>query len=243
MDTLTSQGVEAFRNGDIDQARSLFQRAIDANPRNADALLWLSQLTEDDAERADYFKQILDISPKNVTAQRGLAYLKQRSEMAAAIARGKKPQAVVRRRATRGQLSLGQRIVGFAIRNPRVVLALLLVVAAFVAVTVLINNNNARLAAQATLPRPTSIPLENLIAFVSDRRGSPELYIGQASGASEPRRLTTDEQTEVDPLWSPDGNLIALRSPPRRIAPTCTSTTPIARRTHRSQPASRSINR
>ena len=47
------------------------------------------------------------------------------------------------------------------------------------------------------------------IAFVSDRSGSPQIYIMDAEGANV-RRLTTEGGEAVSPSWSPDGDKIAF---------------------------------
>src|SRR3972149_6896897 len=109
MDTLTTQGIEAFRNGETEQARALFQQALSANPRNVDALLWLSQLAENDKERADYLPRVLHIDPNNATARRGLETIEgkpvsvPRRRAPAAKTPARKP------RPRRASLSLGRR--------------------------------------------------------------------------------------------------------------------------------------
>ena len=47
------------------------------------------------------------------------------------------------------------------------------------------------------------------IAFVSERGGSKDLYIGP-TGGGEPRRLTNYPGSEAHPTWSPDGKWIAF---------------------------------
>jgi TolB protein len=47
------------------------------------------------------------------------------------------------------------------------------------------------------------------IAFVSDRGGSPQIYIMNASGKGRPKRATYEGNYNTSPAWSPDGRSIA----------------------------------
>jgi len=212
MDTLTSQGIEAFRNGEIAQARTLFQQAAQANPRNEDALLWLSQLAETDDERAGYLRRVLDINPGNATARRGLEVIEGRP-IAAPKGRAPAKAKTEPRRSRRGRragLTLGQRLIGLALGHLRATIALIGVALAIIAILIVVNSAN-RPIARVAAPAPTLIPLSNLIAYVSDRSGAPELYVARADGTGNPRRLTTDDSAESDPAWSPDGELLAVK--------------------------------
>lgn len=60
---------------------------------------------------------------------------------------------------------------------------------------------------------PALSPDAERLAFVSDRSGSPELWVSQVSGAS-PRRLTDfGGSYTLSPAWSPDGSAILAASP------------------------------
>ncbi len=212
MDALTSRGIEAFRSGDIAEARALFQQATQANPRNEDALVWLSQLAENDAERAEYLRRVLDINPRSATARQGLEYIEGGLAPAGRRAKGRAPaptRAGPRQR--RARLSLGQRLIGLALGNLRVTIALGGLLLAGIAILVVVNAARNRPAGPALAPAPTLIPLDDLIAYVSDRSGAPELYVARVDGSGNPRRLTTDDSAESDPAWSPDGELIAVK--------------------------------
>ncbi len=209
MDTLTSQGIDAFRNGETERARTLFMQALDANPRNEDALLWLSQLAESDAERASYFRRILDINPGNATARRGLEAIEGRPVAAPRRPTPRAPRPAPRPR--RSGLSLWQRAIGFALGHLGVTLAFATVVLVGLVILVVAAVIRSRPAAPTRAPVPTPAPLGELIAFVSDRSGSPELYVARIDGSGEPRRLTSDDRAEIDPVWSPDGELIAVK--------------------------------
>ncbi len=56
---------------------------------------------------------------------------------------------------------------------------------------------------------PVWSPVSSLIAFVSYRSGSAEIYIMQGDGSNQ-RRLTNNEADDVTPVWSPDGKRIAF---------------------------------
>lgn len=93
--------------------------------------------------------------------------------------------------------------IGFAI-----VLALGLVVA------VALGNRVARRGDQ---PSATEAPIATsqtgLIAFSSDRAGDYEVYT-MGDDSSNIVRVTNSPGPDVQPAWSPDGNLIALEYRP-----------------------------
>lgn len=213
MDTLTSQGIEAFRNGDINGARALFHQAVQANPRNEDALLWLSQLAQSDAERAGYLRRVLDINPNNATARRGLEFIEGKPVPAAKGRAAAKPKAEPRRpraRHRRTGLSIGQRLIGLALGHLRATLALGGALLALIAIVIVVNSAlNRRPAVQFT-PVPTRPPVTGAIVLVSDRRGQPDLLMVRAGGDTI-GRPTNDERAESDPVWSPDGTRIAYK--------------------------------
>ena len=49
------------------------------------------------------------------------------------------------------------------------------------------------------------------IVFVSNRDGNPEVYVMNSDGSSQ-TRLTNNSTEEIDPLWSPDCNMILFTS-------------------------------
>ena len=58
---------------------------------------------------------------------------------------------------------------------------------------------------------PTWSPDGKQIAFVSDREGSPQLWVMNADGSNK-RRLTYQGKYNQSPDWSPKGDLIAYTS-------------------------------
>ena len=75
---LLQQGIAALRTGNKAQARQLLAHAIQEDPRNEQAWLWLSGTVESDEERVECLNRALAIDPNNEMAQRGLAALRQK---------------------------------------------------------------------------------------------------------------------------------------------------------------------
>ncbi len=71
-------------------------------------------------------------------------------------------------------------------------------------------------------PRPTSTPAPTAtstpapsmgqLVFHSDRGGNLDIWVAEGPDLSEFRQLTTDEQIDVEPHWSPDGSKILFLS-------------------------------
>jgi len=55
---------------------------------------------------------------------------------------------------------------------------------------------------------PAFSPDGTKIAFVSDRGGSPQIYIMNSDGTGRPKRLTFDGNYNTSPAWSPNGKFI-----------------------------------
>jgi tetratricopeptide (TPR) repeat protein len=70
MTDLTEQGIAALKEGRREEARQLLMDAIMHNPRDAAAWLWLAGMLDDDNEqRADCLRCVLEIEPDNTTAR------------------------------------------------------------------------------------------------------------------------------------------------------------------------------
>lgn len=59
--------------------------------------------------------------------------------------------------------------------------------------------------------QPAWSPDGRTIAFVSERDGTPYIYLMHADGKNQ-RRLTSSDEPELEPAWSPDGTKIAFMS-------------------------------
>ena len=79
MDDLTSQGIQALKEGGKARAISLFLAALEVDADNAQAWLWLSGAVEGEQDRLDCLEQVLRIDPNNQAAVRGVALLRGNS--------------------------------------------------------------------------------------------------------------------------------------------------------------------
>lgn len=80
-DELLQQGIAAARAGETDAARQLIARALQADPQNVQAWLWLTSVAKDDEERIRILQQVIEIEPENEHAVRGLKALGVWSEL------------------------------------------------------------------------------------------------------------------------------------------------------------------
>lgn len=75
MSEITQQGIAALKAGDKQNAVKLLRLAIQENPNDVQAWLWLSGAVNSDQERIDCLHRVLKIDPNNQLAARGLAQL------------------------------------------------------------------------------------------------------------------------------------------------------------------------
>jgi thioredoxin-like negative regulator of GroEL len=75
MTDLTQQGISALKAGDKQNAKKLLHLAIQNNPKDIQAWLWLSGAVDTNQERAECLQEILKLDPNNQVATRGLAQL------------------------------------------------------------------------------------------------------------------------------------------------------------------------
>ena len=71
-ETLLAQGIAAMRAGERTRARQLLTAAVRANPRSAEAWLWLSGTLDDPAQQRECLERVLALDPHNVAARRGM---------------------------------------------------------------------------------------------------------------------------------------------------------------------------
>lgn len=74
---LLARGREAARNERRDEARQYLQAAVDIDPENAEAWLWLAGVMDDPYEAKYCLERVLEIDPLNDRARRGLAWVEQ----------------------------------------------------------------------------------------------------------------------------------------------------------------------
>jgi membrane protein YdbS with pleckstrin-like domain len=75
MTELTQQGISALKAGDKQSALKLLRSAIQNNPKDIQAWLWLSGAVDTNQERVECLQAILKIDPNNQIAIQGLAQL------------------------------------------------------------------------------------------------------------------------------------------------------------------------
>ncbi len=71
---LVAMGQEAARKGDREAAHELVRQALETDPKNVDAWIWLAATTESPRESVICLKTALLLDPDNPKAKRGLAY-------------------------------------------------------------------------------------------------------------------------------------------------------------------------
>lgn len=76
---LLTQGIGAYKAGNLEQAKVFFAQAIQQDPMNAKAWLWMSGVVEED-QRKSCLQRVLALEPGNQAARHGLALLSVRSE-------------------------------------------------------------------------------------------------------------------------------------------------------------------
>jgi hypothetical protein len=74
-DSLLAQGIMAARAGDKSRARRILTQVIQDDPGSEAAWLWLSSVLDTPQGRAFCLRKVLDLNPRNQTAQKGLAAL------------------------------------------------------------------------------------------------------------------------------------------------------------------------
>lgn len=77
MNNPLQEGISALKAGDKVTARRLLGRAIQQDPKNHLAWLWLSGAVETDQERLTCLNKVLALDPENETAKRGMASLQK----------------------------------------------------------------------------------------------------------------------------------------------------------------------
>jgi len=75
MNKTTQRGIAALKRGDKSRARELLRQAVEENPEDIQAWLWLSGAVETDQERITCLQRVLELDPDHEAALRGLAKL------------------------------------------------------------------------------------------------------------------------------------------------------------------------
>jgi len=75
MSTLLENGIAAAKNGDKTRARQYIQQALQENPKNIVAWLWMSTLVNEVEHKKICYERVLALDPKNEHALKGIAQL------------------------------------------------------------------------------------------------------------------------------------------------------------------------
>jgi hypothetical protein len=94
-ESILQLGIEAARDGNKEEARSLFRLLTRQEPRNAQAWLWLAGVAETRDERQAALEHVVDIEPTNDMAIKGLQALGVRPGSRTAVAPTPAPAAPV----------------------------------------------------------------------------------------------------------------------------------------------------
>ena len=68
-------GIEAVKEGRLDEGRRYLAQSIKLNPSNEQAWIWMSGVVEDSQHRIDCLTRVLQINPENAMAIKGLTAL------------------------------------------------------------------------------------------------------------------------------------------------------------------------
>jgi predicted hydrocarbon binding protein len=93
VDELLAKGKMAATSGQKDLAREYLGRAVQLDPRNEDAWLWLSGVSNNLPMMKTCLERVLALNPRNTQALEGMNWVRQR-EMQVAAARAAAPSAV-----------------------------------------------------------------------------------------------------------------------------------------------------
>ena len=89
---LLRDGITAVKTGSPRLARSLLNQATLLNPVDARPWLWLTETTDDPAEKQAYLEKAVSANPGNVAARRGLAMLTGKLDSASTLSPGESVQ-------------------------------------------------------------------------------------------------------------------------------------------------------
>src|SRR5690242_14876038 len=75
VDAMVNEGVNAFKAGRKEEARTLLLKATELDQYNEQAWLWLSGLMDTPDDQRTCLENVLAINPNNERAKQGLSYL------------------------------------------------------------------------------------------------------------------------------------------------------------------------
>ncbi|HVO43151.1 MAG TPA: hypothetical protein VMT34_11025 [Aggregatilineales bacterium] len=65
-------GIRTAKDGNMDNARVIFQKVLDSDKHNERAWLWMAYVAENDTKRRQYLETVLRLNPNNLSAHKYL---------------------------------------------------------------------------------------------------------------------------------------------------------------------------
>jgi hypothetical protein len=246
-DSLLEQGIAAAKAGDKSTARRLLTRAVRRNPGSEAAWLWLSSVLDTPQGRVFCLRKVVEINPRNLVAQKGLAALEAELSALAPAAPVEEPPRPEKDRSALPQIpwqawaaaaslwiARVRSETGGIVRHPRfwpVVVACMAVIAlGLISLLVYASIDGSR-AAQAdalaaVTPSDTPWPRGTLRpTFTATPTNTPTPSV---TPSPTPTFTPTFTPTPTD---TPTATPTATRRPQRRAAPTATPPPPTPRPT------------
>jgi cytochrome c-type biogenesis protein CcmH/NrfG len=75
---LYRMAVDAYKNGQKQPARMMFQQILQLDNRNTRAMMWLAKMAPSVPERAKWLQRVLKLEPKNDEAKKALSKIQNR---------------------------------------------------------------------------------------------------------------------------------------------------------------------
>jgi hypothetical protein len=72
LEELMQLGIRTAKDGNLDNARVIFQKVLDADKRNERAWLWMAHVAENNIKRRQYLETVLRLNPNNISAHKYL---------------------------------------------------------------------------------------------------------------------------------------------------------------------------
>jgi tetratricopeptide (TPR) repeat protein len=88
MPSSLQKGIQAAKDGQMQEALDFMKDAIIEEPQNADVWVWIAAIIDDLDKQEIFLKKALEIDPDNIPAQRGLSYLYKRKRDEASVRGG-----------------------------------------------------------------------------------------------------------------------------------------------------------
>jgi hypothetical protein len=92
VDVMIREGINAYRAGKKDEARTLLLKAVELDEQNEQAWMWLSAVVDTVEDQKTCLENALTINPNNEKARQGLRMLSEKAAGSAAVTAPSSPQ-------------------------------------------------------------------------------------------------------------------------------------------------------